>query len=93
VFKLNTVSSGTAPGPLQSEQLEFTFESPHARSPVLAQLTRRDIALMISSYSPNKTHQQWMKSKDEEARQRRTLLSETEKVTICFSISLTNRLL
>ncbi len=38
---------------------------------------------MIASYSPNKSHQQWMKSKDEEAKHnKRTLLSETEMVSI-----------
>jgi hypothetical protein len=74
-------------GPLQAEQLEFTFESRHARC--AAELFRawaeicRDIAHMIASYSPNKSHQQWMKSKDEEAKHnKRTLLSETEMVSI-----------
>ncbi len=35
---------------------------------------------MISSYSTDKKHQQWMKSRDEEARQKRNLITEAEKV-------------
>jgi len=66
-FSLNRLSKDE--DPLVREQLEFTFESTHSR----------DIAQMISSYSPDKKHQQWMKSRDEEARSKRALLTETEK--------------
>ena len=40
---------------------------------------------MISSYSPDKKHQQWMKSRDEEARKKRTMITESEKV--CKALS------